>query len=67
MSPIAGLTAGPNGLKFVDTHEWPGGVLGKKKRIFLFSKFILSRKSSNFFFPRATLGPPAIFFYKLIN
>ena len=25
------LTAGPNGLKFfVDTHGWPGGVLGLK-------------------------------------
>ena len=29
MLPIAGQTAGPNGLKlFVDTWVWPGGVLG---------------------------------------
>ena len=28
MLPIAGQTAGPNGLNFfVDTHWWPGGVL----------------------------------------
>ena len=31
MLPIADQTAGPNGLKlFVDTHVWPGGVLGTK-------------------------------------
>ena len=29
MFPIAGQTAGPIGLKkFVDTHGWPGGVVG---------------------------------------
>ena len=29
MLPIAGQTAGPNGLKlFVDTHGWPEGVIG---------------------------------------
>ena len=29
MLPIAGQTAGSNGLKFVvDTHGWPGGVKG---------------------------------------
>ena len=29
MLPIAGQTAGPIGLKiFVDTHGWPGGVIG---------------------------------------
>ena len=29
MLPIADHTAGPNGLQFwVDTHRWPGGVLG---------------------------------------
>ena len=29
MLPEAGQTAGPNGLNFfVDTHVWPGGVLG---------------------------------------
>ena len=29
MFPIAGQTAGPIGLKFfVDTHVWPGGVIG---------------------------------------
>ena len=29
MFPIAGQTAGPIGLKFfVDTHGWPGGVIG---------------------------------------
>ena len=32
MLPIAGQTAGPNGLKFfVDTHGWPGGAIGYKK------------------------------------
>ena len=32
MLPIAGQTAGPNGLKFFgDTQGWPGGVLGLKK------------------------------------
>ena len=31
MSPIAGQTAGPNGLNFfVDTHGWPREFLGKK-------------------------------------
>ena len=29
MLPIAGQMAGPNGVKFfVDTHGWPGDVLG---------------------------------------
>ena len=29
MLPIAGQTAGPNGLKlFADTHGWPEGVIG---------------------------------------
>ena len=29
MFPIAGQTAGPNGPNFfVETHEWPGGVIG---------------------------------------
>ena len=29
MLPIAGQTAGPNGLNFfVDTHGWPGDVKG---------------------------------------
>ena len=28
MLPIAGQTVRPNGLTFfVDTHEWPGGVI----------------------------------------
>ena len=40
MLPIAGQTAGPNGLKkFVDTHGWPGGDF-----------------FPTFFFPRATLS-----------
>ena len=31
MLPIAGQTAGPNGLNFfVDTHGWPREFLGKK-------------------------------------
>ena len=43
MSPIAGQTAGPNGLKFfVNTQGLPGGVLGLKIEFF-----------STFFFPRA--------------
>ncbi len=29
VAPIAGQTAGPNGLNFfVDTHGWQGGVIG---------------------------------------
>ena len=33
--PVAGQTAGPIGLKlFVDTHGWPGGVVGSKNEIF---------------------------------
>ena len=33
MFPIAGQTAGPNGLNFfVDTHRWPGGVTGYGQR-----------------------------------
>ena len=43
MSPIADQTAGPIGLTFfVDTHGWPGGVLGKKKSI--------KKKIQHFFF-----------------
>ena len=39
--PIAGQTAGPNGLKFcVDTQGWPEGVLAKKNREkYFFSNF----------------------------
>ena len=34
---IAGETAGPLGLKvFVDTHEWPGGIFFKLKKISTF-------------------------------
>ena len=52
MLRIAGLTAGPIGLKFfVDTHEWPGGV--KKFEIFF----------QIFFITRATPGPSAILNY----
>ena len=48
MSPIAGQTAGPIGLKFfVDTHEKPGQCLRLKKIEFLKKKI-----------PRATPGPP---------
>ena len=33
MLPIAGQTAGPNGVKiFVDTQGWPGGVLEYLKK-----------------------------------
>ena len=40
MLPIAAQTAGPNGLKFfVDTHGWPGGVLGKRKFEIIFFNF----------------------------
>ena len=46
MFPIAGQTAGPNGLKFfVDTRGLPGGVIRLKK--------------FEHFFPRATPGPSA--------
>ena len=35
MLPIAGITAGPNGLKFlVNTHGWPGVLRQKKIEIF---------------------------------
>ena len=45
----AGQTAGPIKLKIcLDTHGWPGGVIGYKKLDF-FSKF----------FSRATPGPSA--------
>ena len=37
---IAGQTARPTGLKFfVDTHGWPGGVLGQKNSNFFFLQF----------------------------
>ena len=46
MLPIAGQTAGPNGLNFfVDTHGWPGGFKAKKFDFF----FVLKKK-----FPWAT-------------
>ena len=33
MSPIAGITAGPNGLKFFKgTQGYPGGNIGKKNQ-----------------------------------
>ena len=33
---IAGQMAGPIGMKFyVDTHGWPGGVIGEKKNFFM--------------------------------
>ena len=35
MFPVAGQTAGPNGLTFfMDTHGWPGVPKAKKHRIF---------------------------------
>ena len=47
-----GQSAGPIGLTFfVDTHEWPGGVIGLKNR-----KYFLIFIS---IFPRATPGPSA--------
>ena len=49
MLPIAGQTAGPNGLKFyVDTRGW--GVSKAKKNSNFFS---------NIFFSQATPGPSA--------
>ena len=52
MLPIAGQTAGPNGLKFsVDTHKRPGVLKAKQNRIFF----------PTFFFPRATPDPSASF------
>ena len=40
MLPIAGPTAGPNVLIFfVDTHGWPGVVIGEKVQYF-FSIFL---------------------------
>ena len=45
MFPIAGQTAGPIGLTFfVDTHGWPGGVKGNKKKSKIFFKFFFFRK-----------------------
>ena len=47
MLPIAGQTAGLNGLNFfVDTHGWPG-CFRQKNRIYF----------STFFFPQAMPGP----------
>ena len=41
MLSIAGQTAGPIELKFcVDTHGWPGDVIGEKKPYF-FLKFVV--------------------------
>ena len=58
MFPIAGQTAGPNGLTFfVDTHGWPTGVVGLKKIKFK------NLKKIKFFFPRATPGLSASFFF----
>ena len=38
MLPIAGKTAGPNGLKFfLDIHGWPGGCHRLKKFQYFFS------------------------------
>ena len=46
---MAGQTSRPNGLNFfVDTHGWPGGVKGYKKRNF-------NKKKCS----RATPGPSA--------
>ena len=57
MLPIAGQTAGSNGLKFfVNTH----GGNRLKNRFFFNLKKIISFK---FFFPRATPGPSACFIY----
>ena len=54
MLSIVGQTAGPIELKFcVDTHGWPGDVIGEKKPYF-FSKICCS-----IFFSRATPSPSA--------
>ena len=49
MFPLAGQTAGPNGLKFfVDTHESPGGDIEKNPRatlhlyIYLGTRYVLA-------------------------
>ena len=40
MFPIAGQMAKSNELNFfVDTHGWPGGVIGKKNRNFFLQIF----------------------------
>ena len=53
MLPIAGKTAGPNGLKFfLDIHGWPGGCHRLKKIQYFFSHPL--KKTS-----RATPGPSA--------
>ena len=52
MFPIAGQTAGPNGLKFfVDTHGWPGVFYAKKNRNLFFNFFF-----QYFFFQFFSLG-----------
>ena len=54
MLPIAGQTAGPNGLTFfVDTQGFPRGVSGFKKISTFFFQIFL------FIFPRATPGTSA--------
>ena len=47
MTPIASLTAGPNGL-FVDTPGWPGVLLKakKSKKKFKFFSFTFAGPSS---------------------
>ena len=56
MLPIAGQTAGPNGLKFfVDTQGGRGCL--KFFNIYLFKLFF------KFFFPRSTLGPSVSIYY----
>ena len=56
MFPIAGQTAGPNGLKFLWTLMGGGGCLRLKG-----SHFVVFQKKK--FFSRATPGPLASFYF----
>ena len=57
MFPIAGQTAGPNGLKFFCGHSWvAGGCLRLKG-----SNFVVFKKKKKF--SRATPGPLASFYF----
>ena len=58
MFPIAGQTAGPNGLTFFEgTHEYPGGNIGKKIQKFEFFKNRNIFSSNIFYYSTGNAGP----------
>ena len=66
MLPLAGQTAGPNGLTFfVDPHGWPVDFLGQKNE-FVFN-FFCQFFTSNFCIPWATSDPSASYCYYYYN